>query len=59
MSIYEDQFIKEERNCWYDMMTMKPADPTTPEEHLLQFKFFDDKTQRQIAWREWQEAFED
>jgi len=57
MNNYEDQFIKEERNCWYDMMKGEPADPTTPKEHLLQFKYFDEKTQRQIARREWQQAF--
>jgi hypothetical protein len=57
MNNYEERFIKEERNCWYDMMTCRPADPTTPEEHLLQFKYFDQETQKRIAKREWTEAF--
>jgi hypothetical protein len=54
---YEDRFIKEERNCWYDMMTCQPADPTTPDEYLIQFKYFDEQTQKRIAKREWQQAF--
>ena len=54
---FEDQFIKEERNCWYDMMTCQPAEPTTPDEYLIQFKYFDEQTQKRIAKREWQQAF--
>jgi hypothetical protein len=54
---YEDRFIKEERNCWYDMMTCQPAEPTTPDEYLIQFKYFDEQTQKRIAKREWQQAF--
>lgn len=57
MTNFEDQFIKEERNCWYDMMTGQPADPTTPDEYLIQFKYFDEQTQKRIAKREWQQAF--
>ena len=54
---FEDQFIKEERNCWYDMLTCEPADPETPANLLIQFKYFDEQTQKRIAKREWQQAF--
>jgi hypothetical protein len=57
MNNYIERFRKEERDCWYDMITCQPADPTTPELHLLQFKYFDEKTQARIAKREWEQAF--
>jgi hypothetical protein len=57
MNNWEDRFRKEERDCWYDMLTCQPADESTPEAHLLQFKYFDEQTQKRIAKREWEQAF--
>ena len=55
--MFIERFRKEQKDAWYDMMTCQPADPTTPEEHLLQFKYFDEKTQIRIAKMEWEKAF--